>query len=493
MEKQLLDQARDRISSLYAPQRFSTDGAKAMKEISRYLEQAQAGESPVLNWREPKDNIRRADQYLDGGQSVEALCEAALNNGQTIQNPMYMGHQVSAPVPASVLFEAVSAITNQGMTVYEMGPWSSAVERSVIQRIGHQLGLPPGFGGVLTHGGSLANLTALLAARNRVQVTAWTRGASGDGVLLVSEESHYSVEKAAGIMGLGTENCLQIPVTSDFKMDVVELELTLARLKEQGRPVIAVVASATSTRTGTYDPLMAIGQLCRRYGVWFHVDGAHGAAAVFSERYGHFMAGVELADSVSLDAHKMMYMPALSTYLFYQRGNDQYLSVNQEASYLFETDPDVQEKFDTGLGTIECTKRAAALSLWATWSLHGQEVFADLVDVTYATARQIADAMRESDEFDLINEPESNVIVFRYLPPSLANTTPDDVGDFQRELRHRLIRSGVSYIVPAMAGGTSALRLVVMNPMTTLEHFRQLHEALRSHSNAIASRQLIPS
>lgn len=489
MEKQLLDQARARISSLYDPQRFSADGSKAMKEISRYLEQAQAGETPVLNWHEPIDNIHRADRFLDGGQSVEALCASALDNGQTIQNPMYMGHQVSAPVPVSVLFEAVSAITNQGMTVYEMGPWSSAVERAVIQRIGNQLGLPPGFGAVVTHGGSLANLTALLAARNRSQATAWTRGTTGNGVLLVSEESHYSVEKAAGIMGLGTENCLRIPVTCDFKIDVAELERTLARLRQQGRPVIAVVASATSTRTGTYDPLVAIGELCRRYGVWFHVDGAHGAAAVFSERYRHFMAGVELADSVSLDAHKMMYMPALSTYLFYQRSNDQYLSVSQEASYLFETEPDVQEKFDTGLGTIECTKRAAALSLWATWSLHGQQVFADLVDVTYATARQFASVMEQSEEFELINNPESNVIVFRYLPPALVDASPGEIGNFQRELRQRLIRSGVSYIVPAMVGGTSALRLVVMNPMTTLRHFNQLHEALHSHSDAILSTQ----
>jgi L-2,4-diaminobutyrate decarboxylase len=487
VDQERLAEARRRILKAYDPQAFAEAGREVVDEISRFLQRSQRCEAAVLNWREPAVNVREAAALLKGGAAdVQALVRTIFSRGQTMHDPRYIGHQVPPPVPVSALFEAVSSISNQGMTIYEMGPWSSAVERVMLARLGETLGLAPGFGGVLTSGGSLANLTALLTARNIALSATWKQGAAaaqgaGGAVIIAHGESHYCVERAAGILGIGTENCLKAALDERGKMDASKLAEQLRTLGEQGRTVIAVVASACSTRTGTYDPLRAIAAVCRSFGVWFHVGGA----AAFSETYAQYLDGIDEADSIVWDAHKMMFMPALSTYLFYRRSTDQYHAVSQQASYLFDEDAQRPDAFNTGLGTIECTKRAAAFSLWGTWAIYGKRLFGDLVDTTYGVARQFAARIDAHPDFDLLNEPESNILVFRYVPPALRHAAPGCIGEFQNALRKRVIESGESYIVPAMHHGIGALRLVVMNPLTTEAHFDRLIESLSTASAAL--------
>jgi L-2,4-diaminobutyrate decarboxylase len=484
-----LAQARQRIVTAYDPQAFAQAAHDVVDEMAHFLRRSQRSEAAVLNWREPLDNIRDAAALIDENTSldVRTLVRTIFSRGQTMHDPRYIGHQVPPPVPVSAMFEAVSSISNQGMTIYEMGPWSSAVERVMIARLGETLGLAAGFGGVLTSGGSLANLTALLTARNIAIGEAWKRGvaAAQDAVIIAHGESHYCVERAAGILGIGTENCLKAALDKRGKMDAHKLAEQLASLEQAGRTVIAVVASACSTRTGAYDPLRAIAAVCRRHGVWFHVDAAHGGGAAFSETYAHYLDGIDEADSIVWDAHKMMFMPALSTYLFYRRSTDQYHAVSQQASYLFDENAQRADAFNTGLGTIECTKRAAAFSLWATWAIHGKRLFADLIDTTYGVARQFAARIDAHADCDLLNTPESNIVVFRYIPPALRQAAPERIGAFQSALRKRIIESGEFYLVPAMDNGIGALRLVVMNPLTTAAHFDRLLESLSAASAAL--------
>jgi len=484
-----LAHARQRIVTAYDSQAFAQAGHDVVDEIARFLQRSQRSETAVLNWREPLENIRDAAALIDENTTadVRSLVRTIFSRGQTMHDPRYIGHQVPPPVPVSAMFEAVSSISNQGMTIYEMGPWSSAVERVMIARLGETLGLAPGFGGVLTSGGSLANLTALLTARNVALSGVWKQGvAAAQGAVIIAHgESHYCVERAAGILGIGTENCLKAALDEHGKMDARKLADQLATLKQAGRTVIAVVASACSTRTGAYDPLRVIAAVCRRYGVWFHVDAAHGGGAAFSETYAHYLDGIDEADSIVWDAHKMMFMPALSTYLFYRRSTDQYHAVSQQASYLFDDNAQRADAFNTGLGTIECTKRAAAFSLWATWAIHGKRLFADLIDTTYGVARQFAARIDAHPDCDLLHPPESNILVFRYMPGALRHAEPERIGAFQNALRKRIIESGEFYIVPATDRGIGALRLVVMNPLTTEAHFDRLLESLTAASSAL--------
>lgn len=481
-----LDEARRRIRAAYDPAAFESAGRSVVGEVASFLARAQASSGAVLNWAPPEANIAAAVEMMRAGATPATLAKESLARGQTIHDPRYVGHQVPAPLPLAALMEMVSSISNQGMTVYEMGPWSSAVERVMIDLLGRELGLRPGFGGILTSGGSLANLTALLSARNLADREAWRRGLRGGGDVIIShEENHYSVERAAGILGIGAANCLKARVDWRRKMDPTRLDDQLRRLRTEGRGVIAVVAAAGSTRAGVFDPLDEIAEVCERHDVRLHVDAAHGGAAALSPRYAFHLKGIERAASVTWDAHKMLFIPALSTYLFYQQADDQYHAVSQEASYLFDPVARQDDAYNTGLGTIECTKRAAALSLWACWSVYGRGLFADLVDVTFGMARACARRLEAEPDFELLAEPESNVVLFRHRPAFLQNVSDAAVSRYQARLRTALIRSGEAYIVPAIDAGVGALRMVVMNPLTTEDHFEGLIATLRSLGRAI--------
>jgi L-2,4-diaminobutyrate decarboxylase len=488
----LYKQAQQRIAAAYDPSRFFSDGSIVLQEAESFLRRSQRSEGAVLNWRLPADNIRAAAAMLDDGSDLRTLLQATFSRGQTLHDPRYIGHQVAAPVPLAALIETISSLSNQGMTIYEMGPWSSAVERVMVNRLGQQLGLQPGFGGILTSGGSLANLTALLTARNVADADGWKRGLSGrasSNVILASPESHYCIERAAGILGLGTDSCVRVALDGVGAIDPTRLDEQIARLRDEGRRVIAVVAAACSTRAGVYDPLGDIAAVCRRFGIWLHVDAAHGGAAAFSPRYAHYLHGIEAADSVVWDAHKMMFIPALSTYLFYKRSADQYRAANQEAAYLFDANAERVEAYNTGLGTIECTKRAAALSLWGVWAVHGPGLFTDLVDVTYGMARRIAQRMHELADFESLNEPQSNILLFRFVPAPLRGASPKVIGEFQKAVRKKIVESGEAYIVPAVDGGVDALRMVVMNPLTTEDHFEELVQSLRRFGDAVLANE----
>ena len=256
---------------------------------------------------QPLDTDQLAAKFAD-------LIRTALTRGLNLHHPHYVGHQVPASVPLAALFDTVGSITNQVMAIYEMGPWATAVEHTVLERVGEQLGFRRGvFGGAITSGASLANLTALLTARNLVVQHGWTQGLSHQQtpVLVTHAEAHYSITRAAGILGLGTEHVIPVALNRRRAMDAQHLNETLLTLRKKGTPVIAVSAAACATPIGTFDPLHEIADVCARHEVWLHVDAAHGGAACMSRRYRHLAAGLERADSVVCDAHKMFLMPAL--------------------------------------------------------------------------------------------------------------------------------------------------------------------------------------
>ena len=176
---------------------------------------------------------------------------------------------------------------------------------------------------------------------------------------------------------------------------------------------MAVAAGACATPVGAFDDLNAVADVCERYGVWLHVDAAHGGAAAFSETHRHLLAGVERADSVIWDAHKMLFVPALCAFVFYKNRDHRFEAFRQDAPYLFDpSDPGLAEH-DGGMKTLECTKRAAALGLWGTWATFGEQLFADLVDVTYALARSLYEKLDAAPRLRAAQRP---AVQHRRLP-----------------------------------------------------------------------------
>jgi L-2,4-diaminobutyrate decarboxylase len=388
--------ARQRIAAAYDPRVLQDAGHRLADLLAANLDRAQRSQSAVLPWADPHDAITEARALLlHNSEPVaahfSALVQTMLQRGLNLHDPRYVGHQVPAPVPIAGLFDAVGSVTNQVMAIYEMGPWATAVEQAMVNELGEAIGWPPAtFAGSVTHGGSLANLTGLLTARNVALGDAWDRGLTSAGpqpVLLAHADSHYSVARAAGILGIGSRQVVRIGLDDRGRMDPRLLDQELARLREQKRPVAAVVACACATPIGAFDLLEDVAAVCRRHGVWLHVDAAHGGAAVLSDRHRHLVAGLELADSVVWDAHKMLFVPGLCAFILYRDRARRFDAFQQDAPYLFDPAAPGLAEYDSGVRTVECTKRAAAFGLWGVWALFGRQLFADMVDVTFALGR----------------------------------------------------------------------------------------------------------
>ena len=494
--------ARDRIRMAYDPALLRTAAERLAHELGRHMAFVQGSEGSVLNWFTPQENIARAAHLAESAvesddptelvSRFERIVHEMLARGHNLHDPRYVGHQVPAPIPLAGLFDAVGSVTNQVMAVYEMGPWATAVEQAMVSKLAGYLGWDEGtYTGVVTHGASLANLNALLVARNVALQESWEhglqRGVTKPPVLVVQSDTHYSIARSAGILGLGTQHVIRVGVDDRRRMNVVELDQTLTRLRSEGHPIIAVVACACSTPIGAFDPLNSIADICQQHGVWMHVDAAHGGSALISPRHRHLVAGLERADSLVWDAHKMLFVPALCAFLYFKQRKDSYVAFQQHAPYLFDPTAPGLSEYDLGLRTVECTKRAAAFGLWGAWSLFGSQLFTDLVDVTFDLGREFYEKLVYAPDFEPMHHPECNIVVFRHLPPELRGATPAEQGEFQRRLRRRVIESGEFYLVATNLDGTEALRVTLINPLTTPAHLDQLLETLRRVGREILS------
>lgn len=496
-----LAQARARIVAAYDPAALAAAGESLVATLAEHFRNAQAGDAKALNWQNPAELVRHAacglafpqranpTDHSELAARVSELARECLAHGQNLHHPHYVGHQVPASMPLAALFDFLGAATNQVMAIYEMGPWATAVEHALLAAVGERLGFAPGnFAGLITSGGSLANLTGLLTARNVMLGDSWSGGLASRRpapVLVTHADAHYSVARSAGILGLGTDRIVRAAIDSRRRMDANRLDEQLADLRARGVPIVAVSACACATPTGAFDPLADVANVCRRHEVWLHVDAAHGGAAAFSSRHRHLLDGIEQADSVVCDAHKMMFVPALCALLFYRNREHRFAAFHQDAPYLYDPAAPELAEYDSGLATIECTKRAAAFGLWGVWSLFGPELFEDLVDVTFDLGRQFYEMLRDAKDFEPLHEPQCNIVAFRHLPNELRDASDEEIDRYQLRLRRAVIESGEYYLVQTRIDDRSVLRVTIINPLTTVDDLRGLLECLRRHGGDV--------
>jgi L-2,4-diaminobutyrate decarboxylase len=445
------------------PEAFRALGHQVIDLLADHLRDATAGRGPVLPWLEPEEAVAAwpAEFPDEGGADPLELLLRAIAGSIRLHHPRYVGHQVTAPLPSAALAQLAGALLNNGMAVYEMGAAATAMERAVVGWMAARLGFPAEADGVLTSGGSAGNLTALLAMRGR----------RGGDCVLVGASAHYSTRRATRIMGWGDEGAVEVPVDARGRMIAAELPAALARAR--GRKVAGVVASACSTATGVFDPLPEIADFCAAHGLWLHVDGAHGAAAALSPRYRHLVAGIERADSVVWDGHKMLLLPALVTGVVFRDGRASYAPFAQEAAYLFEPE---ERWFDLATRTLECTKRMMSLELYLALATVGPARLGAYVEGRFDLARRFAARLAAAGDFEVI-EPDCNIVCFRHAPPGLDGPALDAR---QERARDALLRSGRFYLVKTRLGGKTWLRVTIINPHTRDEDLDALADAVRA-------------
>jgi L-2,4-diaminobutyrate decarboxylase len=465
----------------YDPEGFRAAGHAVIDQLADYLAGTGRGDGPVLPYVPPSTNLERWTSPGEGSPRVPfvELLPSVITDSHHLHHPRYIGHQVSAPIGTAALAELVAAVLNNGTAEYEMGPVSNAMEKRLLEWLGTTLGFGPDVDGLFTSGGSVGNLTALAAARQSViGVDPWNDGLAGAQPLavLVSEQAHYSNDRAARILGLGAGGVVPVPVDDEFRLDPAGLADAHRRAEDAGRRVFAVIGNACSTSTGAFDPLDAIADYAAEHDLWFHVDGAHGAVAALAPAYRHLVTGIERADSVVIDTHKMLLQPALVTAVLYRRHGAADRAFHQEQSYIgFHAEEGEFAWWDSGLRTLECTKRMMALELYASLAEHGPSFFADYVSRMFDLARWFAAEIDHAPDFELASQPQANIVCFRVTPPGV-----DNLDALQLQIREELVHSGAFYLVKTRLRDKTYLRTTIINARTTEDDLSALLAAIRS-------------
>ncbi|MHC5210667.1 MAG: pyridoxal phosphate-dependent decarboxylase family protein [Planctomycetota bacterium] len=454
---------------------FHAAGGELLSVLRHYIEQSRAGRVPVLRQRALPDLVAglSLDRWIRKGgmgpSDLPAFIGDYLADTTRLHHPAYMGHQVAVPQLPTALADLVHGCLNNGMAVYEMGAPATAIEVAVLdwmtEKVGWRAegrplgadGAPPrGPGGVLTHGGSLANLTALAAARAAACPDAWEHGVSPDLAVLAPASAHYSIARSVSLLGLGSRAVLPLDVDDCGRIDPDRLEAGFARAAEQGRRVIALVAAAGNTPAGAYDALPEVADACAERGVWLHVDGAHGASALVSPRERARLAGVERADSIVWDAHKLLGVSALCAAVLFRDVEKLTAAFRQQGSYLIKEEP-TEVGIDLIVRAVECTKSSLGLKLFLVLATLGEDGLARHVETLCDKARAFAELIARRPGFIVLCEPESNIVCFRRA---------EDDDEATAALRAAIVARGDHYITQTDLGGRRWLRLVVMNPLS---------------------------
>jgi L-2,4-diaminobutyrate decarboxylase len=444
--------------------------AEAFARIAvEYFAATRDGEGRVSTVHRPEELARRFDEPLPrAGRPVaevlERLRRDVVPDSNHLCHPRSMGHQVSAPLPAAVWTETLVAALNQSGAVWEMSPVGTLLEARVVRWMCDLAGLGPEAGGTFTSGGTEATFAALLAARAAALPDAWKEGIGAAApVVLHGEHAHYAVARAVGELGLGTDNAIAV-ASRGLLMDVAALEAELDRQRARGRAVMAVVATAGSTATGSFDDLDAIGRLCEARRVWLHVDGAHGASALLSPAHRGRLRGIERARSIAWDPHKMMLMPLSASVVLVRDERELEAGFSQRAPYLFHGREGARS-WDPGVRSFQCSRRLDAVKVWVALQRYGADGLGAVYDRLCATARSFHDAVVARADFEALHEPESNILCFRYV-----GGRPLEAARLDRlnlDLREQYNRSGEGWITTTLLAGKRVLRVTVMNPRTT--------------------------
>ncbi|MFK8104971.1 MAG: aspartate aminotransferase family protein [Saprospiraceae bacterium] len=472
----------DKLREAYDPESFRKLGHQLVDLLADYLQAAAHEEIPANAWQAPDDQLAYWQQYEVDPATPLTLFEDILERSIHLHHPHYIGHQICPTAPLSALAGLVSGLLNNGMAVYEMGAAATAIEKVVVDTVLQKLGFNSEASGFLTSGGTLANLTALLAARSAmVPSDIWQTAAPQQLAVMVASEAHYCIDRAVRIMGWGAAGMIKIPVGDNFKMQTELLEAAYQKAKAQGIKVIAVVGSAPSTSAGMYDDLEAIGQFCTQRKLWFHVDGAHGGAAIFSNRYRHLLAGIEQADSVVIDGHKMLMTPSLMTFLLFKNKNQSFATFRQKAQYLIANSQE-QEWFTLAQRTFECTKSMMSIKFYTLLKIHGEALFDQSVTHLYDLGKIFAEKVADRSQFELALSPDCNIVCFRYWQ---AGRSDQQLDHLNHAIRDQILKDGKFYIVQTKLKDIVYLRTTFMNPQTT----PMIMETLLDEIEAIAKQK----
>jgi aromatic-L-amino-acid/L-tryptophan decarboxylase len=395
----------------------------------------------------------------------EGLREAALRDLEAISEHLRaptgrrLPYVLGSGDPIGALGDLYASVLNQNVTAWRSAPAAVTIERTVLGWLAAAIGCG-GFVGTFTSGGSLGNLMALAMARES-RAPANENGAQ-PGVVYASKEVHMSIPKAVALLGLGRASLHLIPVDENMRIQVSALEAAIARDRDDGRRGIALVGSAGTIMTGAIDPLAELADIARRNDLWFHVDGAYGAAAAVAQP--EKFIGLSQADSISLDAHKWLYQPLDCSVLLYRNEDAARHAFAYSAEYVKTASDDPVEGFAFFDQTIELSRRFRALKLLLSLRYHGLAAFRAAIAENIEQARLLAKLIGAEPSLELLAPVELSAVCFRW-----KNGDATGLNDWNEEILREVNQAGRVWLSNASIRGAVGLRACITNHRTT-EH-----------------------
>lgn len=408
---------------------------------------------------------------------LEALDDTAriLDESIAQPRPRYFAFIGSSGLEIGVLADALASCFDVNLALWAAA--ATEVERQALSWAGEFVGFPVG-GGAFTSGGTVSNLTALAAARQRAFPDSRASGLGGTRpAIYASADTHYSVQRAVELLGLGSSCMRFLPMDDGRRLIPAGLAEAIARDLADGVTPVAVVASAGTTLTGAIDPLAAVAEICERHGVWLHVDGAYGLPAAATRTRGERFRGVERADSVTIDAHKWLFLPKACGVFLVRDPATLHAAFAHDAEYL----PRERVARHPVEATLEYSRPFRALKLWLAFRVHGAGAMREALERTIELAGMLADEIRRHDDLELLMEPELSIVPFRHRPPGV------DLDAHNRRLAAALQADGRVYVASASVDGTEWLRPCIVNYRTTEDDVRALVAIAREVGSELAA------
>lgn len=415
---------------------------------------------------------------------LRSTAEDMIDHGFHVSAANYFGLMNPTPTYAAVLAEALVAAFNPQLATMARSQLASKIEAETVRWIGERFGWAQPFDGTFTSGGNEANFSGLALALARHFPTAVDDGVASIGaqpVVYASEEAHHSLDKSAGLLGLGRKALRRIPATDRIQMDLPALQQAIREDRANGRKPFCVVATAGTTNSGVIDDIAAIAEICRREQLWLHLDGAYGASAVFSDKHRHLVSGIELCDSVAIDPHKWLAMPFAAGVILTRHPKTLQQAFGVSTPYMPKTAPNLP--IDNFKVSTQWTRRMNSLKLWLTLKLHGRRAYEQHIDRQMTLASDFADWIDASEHFEMAAPMMVPILNFR-----LKNGgTGEDLIRHHLQFTDMVTRDGQRWISETRVRGQSVLRMMVISYLTGEQQLTDLQVALQNSATALAT------
>nr|BAL22277.1 cysteine sulfinate decarboxylase [Anguilla japonica] len=435
----------------------------------------------VCEWRDPEELRAILDLELrDGGESHDQLLRRVRDVAKysvKTSHPLFFNQLFAGVDYHALAGRFLTETLNTSQYTYEVAPVFVLMEEVVLSQLRSLVGWEAG-DGIFYPGGSVSNMYAINLARYRAFPQVKLRGPWAVPRLAVftSQEGHYSIRKAASFQGIGLGNVFMVNVDERGRMIPEDLDLRIELAKMQGAVPFLVSATSGTTIQGSFDPLDRIASVCEKHGLWMHVDAAWGGSVLLSKKHRHLLNGIERADSVTWNPHKML-LTGLQCSVFLLKDTTNLLKRCHcaNATYLFQQDKFYDVSLDTGDKSVQCGRKVDCLKLWLMWKAVGTQGLEERVDKAFTYTRYLVEEMKKREGFRLVNEPQFVNVCLWFIPPSLRGM--EDSEDYREKLskvapniKERMMRKGSMMVgYQPQKGRVNFFRMVVLSPQISQE------------------------